>query len=334
MSTNLLCLCDPGGAFTLGDSGIWIAIGDQLVHLDFELNTNLVVRLPKSVSTPVTSLCLNASNVWIGTDGDGLIEFNKASKRARRFRPVDGLMMDRISCLKLAGNALWIGYGVKGDPGRSAPEEQSGGGLGRMDLSTGQINSFTRSLTGGTDAHHFNLGNLASESPDQPPRRRVQALSARSGDEVWFVTDNHQVRHYRMASNTWEALAAGTGGSALSFDTDRLFFGEYQEYYSYTGSATNGPLGLSIFSLPGVARKEIPRPGGLPPRMVSTLTVDGRNLWVGGMGYIALMDLSQNRVRKLAYVRARSVDQIEIGGGYVWAKYDWHLHRAALQGLQ
>jgi hypothetical protein len=33
-------------------------------------------------------------------------------------------------------------------------------------------------------------------------------------------------------------------------------------------------------------------------------------------------------------VRARSVDQIEIGGGYVWAKYDWHLHRAALSDLQ
>ncbi len=27
------------------------------------------------------------------------------------------------------------------------------------------------------------------------------------------------------------------------------------------------------------------------------------------------------------------VNRIQIGGGYVWAQFDWHLYRAALSGL-
>jgi hypothetical protein len=66
---------------------------------------------------------------------------------------------------------------------------------------------------------------------------------------------------------------------------------------------------------------------------VSALTLDDTDLWVGGMGYIALVDPKENRVRKFAYIRARQVDQIQVGGGYVWAQFDGHLYRAPLADL-
>jgi hypothetical protein len=157
-------------------------------------------------------------------------------------------------------------------------------------------------------------------------------LVASSADEVWFLTDSHPLRHYRLTNNAWDAVPGLNGGDALAFDSDQLFFGEFWE--NRNGSTTNRLLGLSVLSPPFSVRREIAGADGLPQRMVSTLTVDGRNLWVGGMGYIAVMDRAQNRVRKITYVRARSVDQIEIGGGYIWAKYDRHLHRASLSDLE
>jgi len=78
--------------------------------------------------------------------------------------------------------------------------------------------------------------------------------------------------------------------------------------------------------------KTFPAITGLPSEQVTALTVDGRNLWVGGKAYVALVDPAQDEVLKFAYVRARSVDKIQVGGGCVWAQFDWHLYKTSLAG--
>jgi hypothetical protein len=70
------------------------------------------------------------------------------------------------------------------------------------------------------------------------------------------------------------------------------------------------------------------------PNAPTTMTLDDDNLWVGGEGYIALVDLKENKVTKFSHISARSVDQIQIGGGYVWAQFDWQLYRAPIGDLQ
>ena len=69
------------------------------------------------------------------------------------------------------------------------------------------------------------------------------------------------------------------------------------------------------------------------PSPPSTLTLAGDNLWVGGAGAIALVDLKTEKVRKFCHIKAQGVDRIQIGGGYVWAQFDWHLYRVALSGF-
>ena len=51
---------------------------------------------------------------------------------------------------------------------------------------------------------------------------------------------------------------------------------------------------------------------------------------MGGQGYIALVDPAQDKVLKYAYLHSRSVDKIQVGGGYVWAQFNWHLYKAPL----
>jgi hypothetical protein len=69
------------------------------------------------------------------------------------------------------------------------------------------------------------------------------------------------------------------------------------------------------------------------PKPPTALALQGRDLWVGGLGYIALVDLESNKLKKLAYVPARSVDRIQIGGGYVWVQYDKHIYRVLLRDV-
>jgi len=64
-----------------------------------------------------------------------------------------------------------------------------------------------------------------------------------------------------------------------------------------------------------------------PPNL---LLLDGADLWLGGPAYIAVFDLAQNRIRTVGTIPGRSVDRIQLAGGYIWAQFDKHLHRARL----
>ena len=283
-------------------SGLWIGTGSRLLHLDFDLNTNLVVNLPMNSSVPITALCLTSSSIWIGTGGDGLIEFDKVSRQCRPLTDRDGLMMNDISSLHLAGDVLWIGYGQ---------------GLGLLDLSANRFSSFTLSLQEGSDVHR----NMLPEATDKPTRRRVATIAGGTANDIWFLTDDPAPRlhKYRRQENLWEGFQQAC--TTLAGDPERLVVGQYVS------------PGLSILNFKNGQWRSLKLDNLLTLTAVTTLTLDGDNLWVGGMGYIALVDPAQDKVRKFAYVQASSVDRIQIGGGYVWAQFDWHLYRAALSGL-
>ena len=70
------------------------------------------------------------------------------------------------------------------------------------------------------------------------------------------------------------------------------------------------------------------------PTPPTAMALDNNNLWVGGEGYLALVDLRECKVLKYCRIQAASVNRIQIGGGYVWAQYDRHLYRAPLSELQ
>jgi hypothetical protein len=75
---------------------------------------------------------------------------------------------------------------------------------------------------------------------------------------------------------------------------------------------------------------EVKRPDGLPPGRVTALALDGGRLWVGGFGYIALVDLADDKLRTMAHVQTPSVDGLQVAGGYLWAQFNCHLYRVAL----
>jgi hypothetical protein len=311
-------------AFLVDEGGLWIGIDNRLLRLDFDLKTNLAVTLPKSTDTPVCSLCLNASTVWIGTDGDGLIEFDRTSHQCRRLTVQDGLLMNNIACLNLHGAMLWIGYGRRTDA-YWAGGISGEGGLGRLDLSTHRFASFTPSL----DDRNMEL----LEGADKPTRRPVIVLATGAEDDVWFVTEEQsggtRQRRYRTRDQKWEAGQQAC--SSLAADQKRLFLGQY---WNYTGEAKGDQLGVRILDFKDGKWRSLKTIDELPPGAVSAVAPDGQDLWVGGRGYIALVDLAQEKLRKFARVRVAAVDQIQIGGGYLWALYDCYLHRALLQNVR
>jgi hypothetical protein len=327
--------------------------------LDFDLKTNLVVNLPMDSSVPITALCLTSSNIWIGTSGAGLIEFEKASRQCRRFTETDGLMMDYLSSLCADGDLLWIGYG-----------SGASGGLGQLDLHSQKIKSFTPSLN----------ANSFSDIGKVPPKEPIGNIVADANGDLWMQVGS-VIRQFHVRRDTWETQPDQHGIWVTSFsaDSERLVEGggislfemriqdwpnrntptndlhntnmvvsseEWKHleenlrtngnhrYVWYSGSDNIRPKAvLAIQNLRDHHWQNLEDAEGIP-NPPSTMTLDGSNLWIGGEGFIALVDLTEGKVRKFCHISAARVDRIQIGGGYVWAQFDWQLYRASLSDLQ
>jgi hypothetical protein len=325
MGKPVLCLCSPS-TFAADDDGLWVGIGGRLLRLTFDLKTNLDVKLPIDESVQVAALCLASSNVWIGTQGAGLIEFDKSSHECRRCTQEDGLLMDMIWSLCPSEDALWIGYGDV-EPVGFPVYEHRGGGIGVLDLRSRHLTSFTPSLasdTGSiTDTH---LPGPAG----QPTRHAVSAIALGDSGDIWFVARGDVLRSFHRQNGTWGTFPQITLGFCLASDHEHLYTGRYE----YLSIPATGPLGLETYSFDDRNWRSFASVAGLPSCAISALALDGRFVWVGGMGYVACVDPGQNKVLKFASIPAQSVDKIQISGGYVWAQFDGHLYRAALSTLE
>jgi tetratricopeptide (TPR) repeat protein len=195
---GLFCLCSPS-AFALDDRGIWIAIENRLFHLGFDLKTNVLVTLPKNSDTAITSIAIGGSNIWVGTDGEGLIHFDKTTRLCTRIMQQDGMLMNNIGCLHLSGNTLWIGYG-HGLYMLNGERMGSAGGLGRLDLATGKFSSFTPSLA------------QDPTSANGPPRVSVIGIAESPTGDIWFVPDDghYGLHRHTKQSDKWEVVFGGS----------------------------------------------------------------------------------------------------------------------------
>lgn len=310
--------------FTVDDEGLWLGVDGKLMRLNFDLKTNLVIRLPMDAGTEISAICISASSVWVGTIGDGLIEYDKESSKCRRYALEDGLMMNGIANLSLAGDSLAIGYGQekRSNPRVSSGSLASNGGLGRLNLTTRKFISFTPSIVEGADARNRTSGNMVMESTDRPTSRGIRSLQADTKGNIWFVTTFHPLRRYSISQDDWKGFPEVRECSCLAADDAHVFAG-----------TVAGPR-ISMLSLKGGSWRALKAANDYLPGEPTTMTLDGNSLWVGGPGYMANLDPSQDKLLHIAYVKTRTVDRIQVGGGYVWAQFEGNLFRAPSSAIQ
>lgn len=299
---NLVCM-HTASEFACDADGLWVAIAGQLIRLDFDFKTNMVVKLPIDLNTPISCLSVGGKKIWIGTGGEGLVEFDKASRNCRRFTEADGLMMDYLTSLQASGELLWIGYGGT-----------TGGGLGQLDIRTQKFKSFMPSLN--------SLGGEA------PPRQPIKNITTRGDGDLWILS-SHKIQKFHVLRDSWETLPnkAGYYVTSFSVDADRLIEGIDQ------GGLIGSKSGLEVLTFSNKKWQSFVDTDGLP-NSPTTMSLYGQELWLGGEGFITLVNLKDLKVRKFCPIRARSVDSIQVGGGYLWAQFDKHLHRAVMRELQ
>ena len=90
---------------------------------------------------------------------------------------------------------------------------------------------------------------------------------------------------------------------------------------------------LEVLNLADGRRRRLFETDKLPGPPTS-LALQGREVWVGGQGFVAMVDLEENTMKKIAYAPTRSVEQIQLAGGWLWVQFDKHIYRASLREMR
>ena len=311
-------------AFATDAQGVWVAEGPALLRLDFNMVTNKTTRIPNWNGADDTAICLGPAQLWIGTDGNGLLEFDRATRKVlRRWTEKDGLYSDHITRLCLDKDVLWIGFGY-----------QDKGAVGRLDLASGKLTASTPAL------RPEPLRNGPPVPPSSgAPGEAINGLALGMPGELYVSTPDQALR-YRIQEDKWGSLPdipsnvdpVSPKNSGLTFDGSHIFVNQTSWGVVY---GVSGPLalvggGLAFMSPPDGPWGHVGVPDGLPLPNSTATAVNGKDVWLGGRGYIGVVDLEKKALRKVGYMQANVVDHLEIAGGFLWAQFGGDLYRIPL----
>jgi hypothetical protein len=135
---------------------------------------------------------------------------------------------------------------------------------------------------------------------------------------------------YVAASNRWESLSLGCSGpfSCFAANDKYMVFPCYEPTGWHSGMTEFG--GLFVYDI-GMRRcRRLAVPDGLPNVDFRSVAVENDKAWVGGKGFIAVVDLPSARVEKLCKLRSVfRVRCLELVGNEVWFSSGPGLYRLA-----
>jgi tetratricopeptide (TPR) repeat protein len=303
-------------AFQIEGEDLWLATYSQIkrYHGDGPFAAANPVELHKfqrTTQNEVTSICVSSDYIWAGTSDDGLMELNRKSGVCRRLTMADGLFVNGISSLKLQGQSLWIAY-----------QNGDNGAVGTLDLDSHKFSTFTPDLppNAGANSQSFYYQSRL-ERNNAAPTLPVTSMTPGKTGEMWFTVYGKGLEHFNHSDSSWEtteipdkrpntaAMVADTAQGRL-FLANRGYDSLFDERSQYGG--------LFIYDYLQHTWGKIQNHQGLPSNDVTAVAVDGRIAWVGGRGFVAIIDVAEQKVLRIAYVSASTVQEIQLSPQHAW----------------
>jgi|GEM_PF-1302060 len=301
--------------FLPSDQGVWIASKNTLELVDTNFTRIKTVSLPIKECI-VSCLEQDATHFWIGTLGSGLLEYNKETGVWSQFLKQNGLALDDVASLLLKDKTLWIGYGLAE---HNSPEA---GGLGLYDLVQKKFHYYDPSvsiLNKIDQQRSVILQPFSHEEVDKPTFQSIVAMGSDSRGNLWLTVLFGDNRIFNPKENTWTASPIEGTCSYLTTPSGRFYITQDSPYnYSQI-------IGVRWFDSSPKELKTMPTPPELPSLLTTAIAMDGNNVWIGGLGYIALFDPASQKVIKVAYVKTQQVDQLAVCKGCLWARFNKRL---------
>jgi len=305
--------------FASDGNDIWAADGTIMLHFNNSLRTWTRLHRQLEVKTNITCICADEKTVWWGTAGDGLVEMDKQTKTCKVYTEKDGLLLNQIVKLALDGEKLWIGF-----------TQNRAGGVGYLDLHSHRFIGLTPELDLRSVTNRSAYLGLPSKTV--APRYPIHGLVATSAENLWVLADESGLQNYLSTKNDWRAFDQHTPiyCDCLSANSE------------YVVRAGNGGV-VEIRNLRNGQIRTLSFRNRVAPRPYCTdhynvdiysLKIMGKRTWVGGEGFVALIDLESGRIEQLCDFSPNkmvSVQDLQIDGDLLWVAAEQNLYRLPLE---
>ena len=214
-----------------------------------------------------------------------------------------------------------------------------------MELRTHKFSSLTAKLredAGNSSQPYYNQAIL--EDSRQFTQRRVTHVTEVEPGEVWFVARGKGVQRYRKCDGSCDTVGYpippvrkptfAKGNQPKTSLTPRSLYApsvsalaaDPQHSQVLVAARETEPLdnersrtgGLIIYNYRANTETVMQIRDGLPSNNVTAVSVDGEIAWVGGFGYVAIVDVPKRKVLRVAFVSASRIQRIQLGKKYAW----------------
>jgi hypothetical protein len=272
-----------GTGGVLGQGALVVARGTSLETFDwtgsfgFGSGTEFEkTSLPLKIEHPVTAIENNPSDLWLGTDGGGLIKIPKSGAAPRIFGMNDGLPMLSITSLRSTPDRLLIGFG-----------HSRTGAMGYLDTNTLTFTSLTPPATATKTWEGSLQPSLLSP---------VLQIKPEDGTNTFWVSTAQALYHLKLDSKQW---------------TRSLPAPDLPNYLGSAGLRTlsvSGGFAAAIVPSGGVAIRKLSDDQwthlnlstNAGENQVTTLAIDESkppHLWIGRRGRIIIVDPETRQIR-------------------------------------
>jgi hypothetical protein len=301
---------------------IWLV--DGFSPFVYEKSTGRLdeIEWPESIERNVTAIRAGKSKVWWATEGSGLVELDKQTRHCRVYTEKDGLLLPNIRALDLTDDRLWMAFG-KFDVG----------GIGYLHLKSNNFIGFTPQLDPGT-LQRPSPNGLQLNNGFGPPRDFIVGLSQTSSNDLWFASEHEGLEYYSFEKKNWFKYGGLKHTDCMVGNARYIVAGGASDL---GGVAIYMPpyAGWSDVQIRKWLKPERLAPNFLPHQIVVlSLAIDGDRLWVGGLGFLALVDLKSKRVEQLCDFDDRTihVQCLQIDGDSLWVAVENKLYRLPKTG--
>lgn len=302
-------------AFQVEGEDLWLATYSQIKRYqgDGPFVATAAAELhnfERTTRTKSTAICVSENYIWVGTWDDGLIEFDRRTGTSRQLTINDGLVLNGISGLMLRGRNLWIAYNNKGN-----------GAVGTLNIDSHKLSSFTPDLPANAADPDSSVEAYRTKRLHQPPVWPIDGMDTDKAGDLWFLVAGKGLQRYRTLDNRWDTLVQSTVATtfrdlAVAPALDEVLLAERDDMVAFNGGkSTTG--GLLIYDYDQNKTNLFQIYQGLPSNDITTVAVDGRIAWVGGLGFVAVVDLAKQKVLRIAYIPA-TVQGIQLSPLHAW----------------
>jgi tetratricopeptide (TPR) repeat protein len=303
-------------SFEVEGESLWMATYSQIKMFrgdgPFSAGNPLELHeFERTTQTGNTCICVSSNYVWAGTYDDGLFELDRRTGACRRLTMKDGLLLNGISGLKLHGRTLWIAY-----------RNGNNGAVGTLDLESHKISTLTPNLppAAGNNSQPW-YGQAGLDDGRQAPTLPVTSMTPAETGEMWFAVSEKGLRRFRSSGGGWDTIQLPAPTMARFVDmaadvTHGLLLLANRDDLLDNEKSTSG--GLFIYDYRQDKCNMLQIYEGLPSNDLTAVAVDGRIAWVGGRGFVAVVDVQERKVLRIAYVSASRIQGIQLGQKHAW----------------